>query len=178
MLDNKLYLVSVVWFLRRSRVDCGTGGSKVVVGSDLSKRKVDGNDSSAMIAMQKKMEALYKIEAKDIDIQGIRHNIAARFGQLIDGLTFVMWHVGGTDHMPCPCSYKVDTGMRRSTHRPGGTDRFCQPRTSNCVRLVLCRSVLRTNVEGKQKRDPAVHAHVQLCPLTPPPPRVTFSNPN
>ncbi len=40
MLDNKLYLVSVVWFLRRSRVDCGTGGSKVVVGSDSSKRKV------------------------------------------------------------------------------------------------------------------------------------------
>ena len=40
MLDTKLYLVSVVWFLRRSCVDCGTGGSKVVVGSDSSKQKV------------------------------------------------------------------------------------------------------------------------------------------
>jgi hypothetical protein len=40
MLDNKLYLVSVVWFLCRSRVDCGTRGGKVVVGTDLSKQKV------------------------------------------------------------------------------------------------------------------------------------------
>jgi hypothetical protein len=40
MLDTKLYLVSVVWFLRRSRVDCGTEGSTVVVGNDSSKRKV------------------------------------------------------------------------------------------------------------------------------------------
>ncbi len=43
MLDNKLYLVSVVWFLRRSHVDCGTEGSKVVVGSDSSKWEVDVN---------------------------------------------------------------------------------------------------------------------------------------
>ncbi len=41
MLDNKLYLVSVMWFLRRSRVDRGTRGGKVVVGTDLSKRKVN-----------------------------------------------------------------------------------------------------------------------------------------
>ena len=40
MLDNRLYLVSVVKFLRRSRVDHGTRGSRVVVGTDLSKRKV------------------------------------------------------------------------------------------------------------------------------------------
>ena len=40
MLDNNLYLVSVVWFLRRSRVDRGTRGGKVVVGTDLSKQKV------------------------------------------------------------------------------------------------------------------------------------------
>ncbi len=40
MLDNNLYLVSVVWFLRRSHVDRGTRGGKVVVGTDLSKRKV------------------------------------------------------------------------------------------------------------------------------------------
>jgi hypothetical protein len=42
MLDNKLYLVNTVQFLRKSRVDCGTRGSKVVVGSDSSKRKVVG----------------------------------------------------------------------------------------------------------------------------------------
>ncbi len=40
MLDNKLYLVSVEWFLRGSHVDRGTRGSNVVVGTDLSKRKV------------------------------------------------------------------------------------------------------------------------------------------
>jgi hypothetical protein len=40
MLDNKLYLVTVVRFLRRSQVDRGTRGGKVVVGTDLSKRKV------------------------------------------------------------------------------------------------------------------------------------------
>ncbi len=40
MLYNKLYLVSVEGFLRRSRVDRGTRGGKVVVGTDLSKRKV------------------------------------------------------------------------------------------------------------------------------------------
>ncbi len=40
MLDNRLYLVSVVEVLRRSRVDRGTRGSRVVVGTDLSKRKV------------------------------------------------------------------------------------------------------------------------------------------
>jgi hypothetical protein len=40
MLDNRLYLVSVLEFLRRSRVDHGTRGSRVVVGTDLSKRKV------------------------------------------------------------------------------------------------------------------------------------------
>ncbi len=40
MLDNNLYLVSVVWFLRRSHVDRGTRGGIVVVGTDLSKRKV------------------------------------------------------------------------------------------------------------------------------------------
>jgi hypothetical protein len=40
MLDNRLYLVSIVEFLRRSRVDHGTNGTRVVVGTDLSKRKV------------------------------------------------------------------------------------------------------------------------------------------
>ena len=40
MLDNKLCLTSVVEFLRRGRVDRGTGGGKVVVVVDLSKRKV------------------------------------------------------------------------------------------------------------------------------------------
>jgi hypothetical protein len=40
MLDNRLYLVSIVEFLRRSCVDRGTNGSRVVVGTDLSKRKV------------------------------------------------------------------------------------------------------------------------------------------
>ncbi len=41
MLDNRLYLVSIVEFLRRSCVDRGTNGSRVVVGTDLSKQKVD-----------------------------------------------------------------------------------------------------------------------------------------
>ncbi len=40
MLNNKLCLTSVVKFLRRGRVDRGTGGGKVVVVVDLSKRKV------------------------------------------------------------------------------------------------------------------------------------------
>ncbi len=40
MLDNKLCLISVVEFLRRSRVDRDTREGKVVVGTDLSKRKV------------------------------------------------------------------------------------------------------------------------------------------
>ena len=40
MLDNKLCLTSVVEFLRRGRVDHGTGGGKVVVVVDSSKRKV------------------------------------------------------------------------------------------------------------------------------------------
>jgi hypothetical protein len=37
MLDNRLYLVSIVEFLRRSCVDRGTRGSRVVIGTDLSK---------------------------------------------------------------------------------------------------------------------------------------------
>ncbi len=40
MLDNKLCLTSVVEFLRKGRVDRGTGGGKVVVVVDWSKRKV------------------------------------------------------------------------------------------------------------------------------------------
>jgi hypothetical protein len=40
MLNNKLCLTSVVEFLRRGRVDHGTGGGKVVVVVDSSKRKV------------------------------------------------------------------------------------------------------------------------------------------
>ncbi len=40
MLDNRLYLVSIVEFLRRSRVDRRTRGGRVVVGTDLSKQKV------------------------------------------------------------------------------------------------------------------------------------------
>jgi hypothetical protein len=40
MLDNKLCLTSVVEFLCRGRVDHGTGGGKVVVVVDSSKRKV------------------------------------------------------------------------------------------------------------------------------------------
>ena len=40
MLDNKFFLTSVAKFLRRGRVDRGTGGGKVVVVVDSSKRKV------------------------------------------------------------------------------------------------------------------------------------------
>ena len=40
MLNNKLCLTSVVEFLRRGRVDRGTGGGKVVVVVDSSKQKV------------------------------------------------------------------------------------------------------------------------------------------
>ena len=40
MLNNKLCLTSVVEFLRRGRVDRGTGGGKGVVVVDSSKRKV------------------------------------------------------------------------------------------------------------------------------------------
>ena len=40
MLDNKLCLISVVEFQRRSHVDRGTREGKEVVGTDLSKRKV------------------------------------------------------------------------------------------------------------------------------------------
>ena len=42
MLNNKLCLTSVVEFLRRGRVDRGTGGGKGVVVVDSSKRKVFG----------------------------------------------------------------------------------------------------------------------------------------
>ena len=46
MLNNKLCLTSVVEFLRRGRVDRGTGGGKGVVVVDSSKRKVYSlNDS-------------------------------------------------------------------------------------------------------------------------------------
>jgi hypothetical protein len=41
MLDNKLYIIIVVEFLRRSHVDRGTREGKVVVGTDLSKQKVN-----------------------------------------------------------------------------------------------------------------------------------------
>ncbi len=40
MLDSKFFLTSVAKFLRRGRVDRGTGGGKVVVVGDSSKRKV------------------------------------------------------------------------------------------------------------------------------------------
>jgi hypothetical protein len=40
MLNNKLCLTSVVEFLRRGRVNRGTGGGKLVVVVDSSKRKV------------------------------------------------------------------------------------------------------------------------------------------
>ena len=40
MLNNRLCLTSVVEFLRRGRVDRGTGGGKGVVVVDSSKRKV------------------------------------------------------------------------------------------------------------------------------------------
>jgi hypothetical protein len=40
MLENRLYLGSVVEVLRRSCVDRATRGSRVVVGTDLSKQKV------------------------------------------------------------------------------------------------------------------------------------------
>ena len=40
MLDNKLYLISVVELLRRCCVDRGAREGKVVVGTDLSKQKV------------------------------------------------------------------------------------------------------------------------------------------
>ncbi len=45
VLDNKLCLISVVEFLCRSRVDHGTREGKVVVGTDLSKRKVTSAES-------------------------------------------------------------------------------------------------------------------------------------
>jgi hypothetical protein len=45
MLDNRLYFVSIVEFLHRSRVDRGTNGSRVGVGTDLSKRKLDMSTS-------------------------------------------------------------------------------------------------------------------------------------
>jgi hypothetical protein len=48
MLDNKLCLTSVVEFLRRGRVDCGTGGGKVVVVVDSSKRKVLETDRTIL----------------------------------------------------------------------------------------------------------------------------------
>ena len=41
MLDNKFFLTSVAKFLRRGRVDRGTGGGKVVVVGDSSKQKVE-----------------------------------------------------------------------------------------------------------------------------------------
>jgi len=40
MLDNKLCLTSVVEFLRRGRVDRGTGEGKIVVVVDSSKRQI------------------------------------------------------------------------------------------------------------------------------------------
>ena len=40
MLENKFFLTSVAKFLRRGRVDRGTGGGKVVVVVDSSKQKV------------------------------------------------------------------------------------------------------------------------------------------
>ena len=40
MLENKFFLTSVAKFLRRDRVDRGTGGGKVVIVGDSSKRKV------------------------------------------------------------------------------------------------------------------------------------------
>ncbi len=46
MLNNKLCLTSVVEFLRIGRVDRGTGGGKVVVVVDSSKRKVLNTNSS------------------------------------------------------------------------------------------------------------------------------------
>ena len=45
MLNNKLCLTSVVEFLRRGRVDRGTGGGKGVVVVDSSKRKVITNNT-------------------------------------------------------------------------------------------------------------------------------------
>jgi len=52
MLDDKLYLTSVVEFLRRGRVDCGTIEGKVVVVVVSSKQKVNpyGNASISMSA--------------------------------------------------------------------------------------------------------------------------------
>ena len=46
MLDNKFFLTSVAEFLRRGRVDRGTGGGKVVVVVDSSKRKVKSTPTS------------------------------------------------------------------------------------------------------------------------------------
>jgi hypothetical protein len=46
MLNNKLCLTSVVEFLRRGRIDRGTGGGKVVVVVDSSKRKVNVSATS------------------------------------------------------------------------------------------------------------------------------------
>ncbi len=40
MLDKRLYLVGIVELIRRSHVDRGTNGSRVVVGTDLFKQKV------------------------------------------------------------------------------------------------------------------------------------------
>jgi hypothetical protein len=49
MLDNRLHLVSIVEFLRRSCVDRGTNGSRVVVGTDLSKQKVYNVSSQSQV---------------------------------------------------------------------------------------------------------------------------------
>jgi hypothetical protein len=51
MFDNRLYLVSIVEFLHRSHVDRGTKGSRVVVGTDLSKQKVHTAPSSNSTAL-------------------------------------------------------------------------------------------------------------------------------
>ena len=50
MLNNKLCLTSVVEFLRRGRVDRGTGGGKGVVVVDSSKRKVGASSTGGAVS--------------------------------------------------------------------------------------------------------------------------------
>ncbi len=55
MLDNKFFLTSVAKFLRRDRVDRGTGGGKVVVVVDSSKRKVPLDSSNCLYFVAAKL---------------------------------------------------------------------------------------------------------------------------
>ena len=67
MLNNKLCLTSVVEFLRRGRVDRGTGGGKVVVVVDSSKRKVASSAHSNATAN----EGHVNYDVSDVSVKAI-----------------------------------------------------------------------------------------------------------